>query len=114
MQVGIGARDRGDAGGHRDHDGQEVVDDEGARRDETGYHAEVLARDDVAATTLRIRADHLQIADDHDREDDDDGDRERHVSEATNAAPASARMRIASSVAYADDEMLSDAKMASP
>ena len=78
VQLGYEARDRGDAGGSRDGDGQHVVDEERRCRDESRDDAVVLARDEVAAAAVWVCADDARLRQDDDREDEHDRDRDRH------------------------------------
>src|SRR5207248_11675568 len=71
------ARDRVDPGGRGRRDREYVVDEKSGGRDEAGYGAEVVARDDVASAAVRVCLDHLRLREDHDREDADDRDRDR-------------------------------------
>ena len=71
-------RQRGDAGGDRDRDRQDVIRQERRGGRQAGQRPEVVARDDVRAATVRIGRDRLAIADDDDGEDDDDRDGDRH------------------------------------
>ena len=77
-QLGHDRGQRGDAGGDRHGNGQDVVGQQSRGRGQAGERAQVVGRDDVRATAVRIGADRLPIADHDDREDDDDRDRDRH------------------------------------
>ena len=67
-----GRDDVGDAGGHRDRDGQHVVDQQGAGRDQRGVAAEVGPADRVRAAAVRVGVAGLPVGgDDHDEQHDD-------------------------------------------
>ena len=69
--------DRGDAGGDRHRDGEDVVDEQRRAGDERRHLAEVLAAHDVGAATARVGEDRLAVRRDDDREDQRDRDRDR-------------------------------------
>ena len=67
-------RPRGD--GHRD--GQDVVGEERHAGDLGRFHAEVVARDQVGAASLRIRPDRLPVGEQQDAEHEEERDRDGH------------------------------------
>ena len=69
--------ERADAGGDRDRDGERVVDDERGAGDEARVRAEVRARHGVGPAATGVRVDDLAVGEDEDREQRDDGERDR-------------------------------------
>ena len=61
MDLGDRRRDRGDAGGGADCDGQRVVHDEGRAGDQPRRDAEVLHRHLVGAAALGVGANRLPV-----------------------------------------------------
>ena len=69
---------RGDAGGHRDRHGKDVVGEQCRGGRQARERPEVVACDDVRAAAVRIRRDGLAITRDDDRQHDHDADRDGH------------------------------------
>ena len=65
-------------GSHAHGDGEHVVRQQRAGRDETRKYAQVRMRHDVAAAAVRIRPDRLPVAERHDEQQQHDHDRDRH------------------------------------
>ena len=78
VELGQEARDRSHARGRRHRNGQDVVDQQCRGRDEPRDDAVVLARDEIAPATVRIRADDSRLREHDDREDAGDRDRDGH------------------------------------
>ncbi|KUN90158.1 hypothetical protein AQJ66_00750 [Streptomyces bungoensis] len=72
-------REAGGAGGEADRDGQDVVDHEAGRGEQTDPGSQILLRHGVRSAAVRMHGDHLAVRDDQDarQPDDDQGDRQR-------------------------------------
>ena len=98
-------------GRHRDR--HHVVDQEGGRGDQPEQRAEVLLRDRVRAAAARVRPADLAVRESR-RPPAGPRSRSRRRPRTTSAvAPAAARTRMISCVAYADELIASELKIAS-
>ena len=79
MELRKRRRDRQDAGGNADGDGERVVDQERRRGDQTRIVSDVLLGDDVRAAAGRVGVDRLTVREGDDGEQcgDDQADRDR-------------------------------------
>ena len=101
-----------DRRGRRDRHGHDVVDEQRRGGDQPEDRREVRARDDVRATTVRVRPADLPVRHRDHGQQDRDRDRRPGSRGAGRAAPATIRTRRISSVAYADELMASELKIA--
>ena len=100
------------ADGRRDGYGHDVVDEQGRGGDQPEDRREVRARDDIGAAAVGVRAADLPVRHGHDGEEDRDRDRRPGSTGAWRRRRRRCRTRRISSVAYADELMASELKMA--
>ncbi len=68
----------GDSGGHRDGNGQGVVDQQRDRRDLSNLRTEVLTGDDIGTPRFCVDLDHFEVREGDEGQHHDDGNRDRH------------------------------------